>query len=62
MIVHVKAYYLRLPNDTSVLFEAGIDHLEYFEVGARFFVEVQVVEREGDLMVVQPRGIAPVDT
>lgn len=38
------------------MFDAGIDTLEYFKVGDRFAFEVEVVEREGDRMVVKPIG------
>jgi hypothetical protein len=61
ILMRVAGTVLSLPNDSEVLFDAGIDSLERFKEGESFVMQVEVVERDGDRMVVKPSGLAPVE-
>jgi hypothetical protein len=48
-------------HDTPVEFAAGIDSLKYMDIGEKFYVEVEVVAKDEDSMVLEPRQIAAIE-
>jgi hypothetical protein len=63
MLVRVMGTVLDMPAEAELQFYAGIDDLEHLsrDVGQRFSLEVEVVERDGDRVVLVPIGAPPLE-